>query len=131
MKTIRKCKPAILAGLLLLILAGIAVFLICSKQEGFTGVRIKNPDAYLLDIRQMNGTDQHTLALHKGDSLQVYFKTGKGTLYMEITAPDGTGIYCGNGTETTDFTVSIPETGDYTITVVARHAQGTIHIQLK
>lgn len=129
MKAMMKNKRAILTGLLLLILAETAVFLIHSNQEGFTGIRIKNPDAYLLDIRQMNGTDQHTLALQKGDSLRVYFKTGKGTLHMEITAPDGTVIYCGNGTETTDFTVNIPQSGVYTITVAARHAKGTIHIQ--
>ena len=50
---------------------------------------------------------------------------------MVIKAPDGTTLYCGNGKETTDFTVNIPETGVYTVVVEARHAKGTIHIQLK
>ena len=36
----------------LLIFAGVAVFLICRNQEGFTGSRIKNTDAYLLDIEK-------------------------------------------------------------------------------
>ena len=36
--------------LTLLILAGVAVFLLCNNQEGFTGSRVKNPDAYLLDL---------------------------------------------------------------------------------
>ena len=77
----------------------------------------------------MNGTDLHTLELHGGDALQIRFETVKGSLYMEIKAPDGTAIYCGNGKETHDFTVTIPESGVYTIVVEARHAKGTIHLQ--
>lgn len=112
----------------LLFLAGAAVFLSCYDQEGFTGSRVKNPDAYLLDIERMNGTDLHTLELQEGDSLQIHFEREKGSLYMEIKAPDGAAFYRGNGKETTDFTVNIPEGGVYTIVVEARHARGTIHI---
>ena len=131
MKTMTKSKKAVLLVLPLLFLAGVAAFLFFYNQEGFTGNRIKNPDAYLLDIERMNGTDLHTLELHEGDVLQIQFETVKGSLYMEIKAPDGTTIYRGNGKETTDFTVNIRESGVYTIVVEARHARGTIHIQLK
>ena len=126
-----KENKAVLLLLPLLILAGVASLLLCCNQEGFTGSRVKNPDAYLLDIEKMNGTDLHTLELRKGDVLQIQFETEKGTLYMEIKAPDGTTLYCGNGKETTDFTVNIRESGIYTIVVEARHAKGTIHIQLE
>ena len=85
----------------------------------------------MLDIERMNGTDLHTLELHKGDVLQIRFETEKGALYMEIKAPDGTALYRGNGKETTDFTVNIPESDAYTVVVEARHAKGNIHIQLK
>ena len=115
----------------LLLLVGIALFLLGYNREGFTGSRVKNPDAYLLDIEKMNGTDLHTLELHEGDVLQIQFETGKGALYMEIKAPDGTTVYRGNGKETTDFTVNIRESGVYTVVVEARHAKGTIHIQLE
>ena len=101
------------------------------RSVGFTGSRVKNPDAYLLDIDRMNGTDIHTLELHEGDALQIHFEAAKGSLYMEMKAPDGTTIYRGNGKETTDFTVNIPENGVYTVVVEARHAKGTIHVQLK
>ena len=131
MRTMTKSKKAVLLVLPLLFLAGVAAFLFFYNQEGFTGNRIKNPDAYLLDIERMNGTDLHTLELHEGDVLQIQFETVKGSLYMEIKAPDGTPIYRGNGKETTDFTVNIRESGVYTIVVEARHAKGTIHIQLK
>ena len=131
MKTMTKSKKAVLLVLPLLFLAGVAAFLFFYNQEGFTGNRIKNPDAYLLDIERMNGTDLHTLELHEGDVLQIQFETVKGSLYMEIKAPDGTTIYRGNGKETTEFTVNIRESGIYKIVVEARHAKGTIHIQLE
>lgn len=123
-------KKHILIVLSPLVLAGIAVFLFCSNQGSFTGSRVKNPDAYLLDIKKMNGTDLHTLELREGNVLQIQFETDKGDLYMEIKAPDGTTIYRGNGKETTEFTLNIRESGVYTIVVEARHAKGTIHVQL-
>lgn len=126
-----KKRKIVLVVLLLLFIAGLAEFLFCYNQEGFTGSRVKNPDAYLLDIEKMNGTDLHTLKLHEGDVLQIQFETEKGALYTEIKAPDGTTIYRGNGKETTDFTVNTPEDGVYTVLVEARHAKGTIHIQLE
>ena len=126
-----KRNKAILIVLPLLVLAGIAMLMSCSNQESFTGSRVKNPDAYLLDIKKMNGTDLHTLVLREGNVLQIQFETGKGDLYMEIKAPDGTTIYRGNGKETTEFAVNIRESGIYTVVVEARRAQGTIHVQLE
>ena len=126
-----KRNKAVLIVLSLLLLAGIAAFLFCYNQEGVTGSRVKNPDAYLLDIEKMNGTDLHTLELSRGDVLQIQFETEKGNLYMEIKAPDGTAVYRGNGKETTAFTVNIRESGVYTIVVEARHAKGTIQIELQ
>lgn len=58
---------------------------------------LKTQDSYTLDIQQMNGADSHTLNLTAGDVLRVEFETEKGSLHMEITAPDGTVIYAGNG----------------------------------
>ena len=130
-KAMTKRNKVVLIVLPLLVLAGIVLFLSCTNQEGFTGSRVKNPDAYLLDIKRMNGTDLHTLELHKGDILQIHFETEKGDLYMEIKAPDGSSIYRGNGKETTEFTVNIRESGVYTIVVEARHAKGSIHVQLE
>ena len=124
-----KRNKNVLIALFLLILAGVAVFLFCYNQEGFTGSRVKNPDEYLLDIEKMNGTDLHTLELQEGDVLDIQFETVKGSLYMEIKAPDGTAVYRGNGKETNEFAVNIRESGVYTIVVEARRAKGTIHIR--
>ena len=127
MKNRRRIRIGI--SLALLVFAGAAVFLFCYNQEGFTGSRVKNPDAYLLDIQRMHGTDLHTLELHRGDVLQIRFETIKGSLHMEVNAPDGTTIYRGNGKGGTEFTVTIPEDGVYPVVVAARHAKGTIEMQ--
>ena len=79
----------------------------------------------------MNGTDLHALELRKSDILHIQFETEKGSLYMEIKAPDGTSVYRGNGKEATDFTINIQESGVYTIVVKARRAKGIIHIELQ
>ena len=126
-----RSKGLLSVGLSLLLIAGAAVFLFSYNQEGFTGSRVKNPGAYLLDIQRMSGTDLHALELRKSDILHIQFETEKGSLYMEIKAPDGTSVYQGNGKEATDFTVNIPESGVYTVIVEARRAQGTIHVRLE
>lgn len=109
-----------------LLFIGVAAAFFRYNQEGFTGNRVKNPDSYFLDIERMNGTDLHTLDLQTGDILKIQFETLKGSLYMEIKAPDGTTIYSGDGKNPTDFTINITESGVYPIVVFARHAKGGI-----
>ena len=123
-KRVMMRSNAIIIIIIALYFIGVAAALFTYNQEGFSGNRVKNPDFYLLDIERMNGTDLHTLDLKTGDVLQIQFETLKGSLYMEIKAPDGTAIYRGDGKETTDFTVNITESGVYTIAVCARHAKG-------
>lgn len=122
-------KAWILIGLALLLLVGAAALLLHPAEGTFTGSRVKNPDAYLLDIEQMNGTDRHELALDAGDVLLIRFATQKGSMRLTITAPDGSEIYGGNGTEATDFAVTVPQKGVYAIAVEARQARGTLRIE--
>ena len=50
---------------------------------------------------------------------------------VQITAPDGSAIYQGNGTaEATEFTLGVPEDGTYVISVRAEKAKGTIRVRL-
>ena len=125
-----KKRRIIICAVCIMCAAALCAAVIVSCTPTFQGSRVKNPDAYLLDIQKMNGTDVHTLQLSEGDVLQVRFETVKGSLRMEIKAPDGTAVYSGNGRETTGFSLSVPQGGAYTVTVEARQAAGTIHISL-
>ena len=111
-------KKRLLPALTLLLAAAAALFLL-QGRETFVGERRAESDAYLLDIRQMTGTDEHTLALQTGETLHVRFTCTSGSLRLDITAPDGTAVYSGNGQAATRFTVT------------ARRAAGTIQIQTK
>ena len=115
--------------LAVLLLAGGAVFLIRYNLPHFTGSVTKEPDVYILDAQYMNETDGHTMTLNAGDVLAIHFETERGTLHLEIKAPDGGVLYSGNGRDATDFTANIAESGSYAVTVKARSATGSIHIQ--
>lgn len=115
----------------LLLFIGTVMFLLYNNQQIFSGRRMKNPDAYLLDIEIMNGTDSHSFGLRADDILQIHCKTVKGSLNMEIQSTDGTVIYSGNGREVTDFTIRIPKNGTYTVRIEAQLAKGFIHIMRK
>ena len=116
---------------IILLVAGLMFFLSSCNQEIFIGHDIKNSDLYLLDVEQMNGTDSHSIELQSGAMLAVHFETVKGSMHMEISAPDGSSLYAGNGKGVTEFTVNISESGAYSIFVEAHHAKGIIQVQRK
>ena len=100
-----------------------------SNRDEFDGNKTKNPDSYILEIEKMNGTDEHTLSLKSGDKLAVEFVTEKGSLEMKITAPSGEIVYEGNGTEATNFTLTVNEDGNYVVFVKADNAKGKIGVK--
>lgn len=106
-------------------------FLIIYNQSGFTGERIKNPDSYQANIKMMNGTDEHKISLKEDDVLDVEFETEKGSLYLELIAPNGETIYSGNGKGISKFEINIDVTGNYVITIKAKYAKGKINIKIK
>ncbi len=112
----------------LTVLGLIILMTACVKRE-FDGIRVANPDSYRLEVKQMNGTDTHVMELTEGDVLDIYFETERGKFRLEIIAPDGATIYTGNGTETTDFTVNILSSGEYSVRAEGRNAKGKIHIR--
>lgn len=123
-----KHKNAAFALLAILLVMGFSVSLFSCQKSTFVGNLVKNSDSYELDIEHMNGIDTHKLDLQAGDALQVTFTTVAGTLQLEIAAPDDSVLYSGNGAGATRFTVNISQSGRYTLTVKAHHAQGTVHI---
>lgn len=123
-------KKRLLPALVLLLAAAAALFLL-QGRETFVGECRAESDAYLLEIRQMTGTDEHTMALQTGEMLHVRFTCTSGSLRLDITAPDGTAVYSGNGQAATRFTVTAADSGVYTVAVTARRAAGTIQIQTK
>ena len=117
--------------LLTLCILGLAVSLTACGRDCFVGSRTAEAGSYRLDIDRMTGTDRFTMELRAGDTLAVQFETVKDSIYMEIKEPDESSLYAGNGKGVSEFTVSISESGTYSIYVEAHHAKGTVYIQQK
>ena len=114
-----KRKIILFVGLFLLVLfAGIAVYF--SQTFAFTGERLKNSDAYLLDIRKMNGIFSPQ---------KRHFSDVRGSLHLESRASDDTALYSRDGKTAEDFTVNTPKNGIYTLSVQAKNAFGSLSTQ--
>lgn len=122
-------RKALSITLLILCILGIAVVLTACGQNCFVGSRTAEAGSYRLDIDRMTGTDRFTMELSAGDTLAVQFETVKGSIHMEIKEPDESSLYAGNGKGVSEFTVSISESGTYSIHVEAHRAKGTVYIQ--
>ncbi len=115
---------------------GIAFFLcllvlLTGCGPSFAGKTVKTGDSYVLDITAMNGSDYHVLDLEQGDTLRVQFEREKGSLRMEITSPNGTAIYQGDGTTVNEFTINVSADGIYAISVQGEKAQGKIRVDVE
>ena len=121
----------VLLSLLLVFALGSIAFAVAHSQKNDLVDSTACPDSYSLTLERTSGTYLHTLQLDAGEPLQIHFETTDGTIHMELTAPDGTVLYSGDGREVNDFTVTVPESGAYPVTVKAHRASGCVHIRQK
>lgn len=119
------------ASLLLLMVLGTGLVLMACGSKSLADSRTAGSDSYGLNVERMTGTDSYQMELQEGEMLAVHFETVRGSMRTEIQAPDGSSLYQGNGKGVTEFTVSIPESGTYSIFVEAHRAKGTVSIQQK
>lgn len=104
----QKIRPA---SLLLLIVLGTGLVLMACGSKSLADSRTAGSDSYGLNVESMTGTDSYQMELQEGEMLAVHFETVRGSMRMEIQAPDGSPLYQGNGKGVTEFTVNIPESG--------------------
>ena len=119
------------ASLLLFIVLGTGLVLMACGSKSLADSRTAGSDSYGLNAESMTGTDSYQMELQEGEVLAVHFETVRGSMCMEIQAPDGSPLYQGNGKGVTEFTVNIPESGTYSIFVEAHRAKGIIQVQRK
>lgn len=126
----KKTAPALIViAIVALAAIAVAVFVLVDERDVFTGTRTKNHDAYILQFSEMNQTDSHTLALTAGDELEVAYTVEKGRLDLSIGIDGRANVY--TGTDLTDsgaFAVIADEPGDYTVTLTARYAAGSVRV---
>ena len=91
---------------------------------------IRNEDSYLLEFHPLNMEHAETYQLAEGSSIRVDIVRTAGRLAVSIGQEGQKAIYSGNNAESASFTVLVPETGTYVLTVSGRQAEGSVKFTL-
>ena len=125
----KKTKPLVLAAAVIIALGALLLTLTVRPQTRFSGDRTAGPEGFSLRFDMMDKTDVQTLSLSEGDRLRVTWRIDGGSADILVRKKDGEVLYRADGRtggDTADFELTVPETGEYTITVTARKAKGQI-----
>lgn len=109
-------------------LFGSIILCVFQSRDIFIGESMKDADSYVLRFEKMNRADFHVLYLQAGEALDVDYHVSKGHVDIHIGMNGKKPVYTGNDIESGTFAVIIPENGEYTIAINARHASGSIMV---
>ena len=129
-------KKAICAALILLLLGVAAYFFIGRPTVQFDGDRVcsADPASFYLRFSTMNTEDAQTMTFQEGDTLAVSWRIESGSVDVLIAMEGEAPLYQANGRGKDDeaaFELTIPKTGDYTITVTGKNARGWLRFEEK
>jgi len=120
----------LLGAAAIVILLGAAAFLFFGRQEArFDGDRIRtsDPERFFLRFEAMNMADTEVMPLREGDRLRVSWQLERGSVDLMIFMAGEKTLYQANSRgsgDEADFEVTIPQSGDYAISVSGRQARG-------
>ncbi len=115
----QKTRTFILISLLL-------VFLTACGGASYNGSRTGNDQQFIMDYSIFNTTDSQVLKLEKGDIVDVDVVSDSGKIDIEVKKTGEKALYEGKDVQTASFQLTIPDSGDYKITVKGRKARGSI-----
>lgn len=129
-------KKAICAALVLLVLGVAAYFFIGRPTVQFDGDRVcsADPASFYLRFNVLNTTDSQSMTFQEGDTLHVSWLIESGSVNVLIAMDGETPIYQANGRGKGDeasFDLTVPQTGDYTVTVAGKNAKGWMRFEEK
>lgn len=87
-------------------------------------------DFFSLSMERLNCTIEEPFSLKEGDSIDVSVVRISGELTISIGGKDREPIYEGKNPELSSFRVTIPEDGDYFLSVSGKQAEGSISFQI-
>lgn len=122
-------KNIIWAVVVLAVLGIAAWFYIGQPSVKFDGERTVSaaPASFSLRFNVLNAADSQTLAFQEGDTLHVSWLIESGGVDLVIGMEGETPLYQANGRGKGDeaaFDLTIPKSGDYTVTVTGKNAKG-------
>lgn len=98
------------------------------REMGCTSM--EEDDVFSLGMESMSETRKKTFTLEKGDAIDVSMVYIAGEIDISITDSKGNAVYEGHNPELSSFQVNIQESGDYTISVTGKQAEGSISFQI-
>lgn len=109
-----------------------AVYRNLGTQSRCDAVRTEN--SFRLEASSWSGTEAHILPLEAGEELTVEWLLQAGGLDIQIAIPGKKAVYTADrvrasGNPSAEFTVTIPQTGEYQITVSGKKAEGQFWLQ--
>lgn len=87
-------------------------------------------DLFSLGMEQLNCTIAESFSLGEGDTIDVSIVHVSGELLLSIGQENREPVYTGRNPELGSFQVTIPEDGDYLISVSGKHAEGSVSFQI-
>ena len=86
-------------------------------------------DFFSLDMKPLNCTMEEVFSLNRGDAVDVSIVRVSGEMMISIGVKDRKAVYEGRNPELSSFRVTIPEDGDYLLSVSGNQAEGSISFQ--
>lgn len=101
----------------------------CGKSS-FDGSRIGNDSQFVMEYKIFNTTDEQSLLLEVGDTIQAKMVIDSGKLSIKIQKDNDTPIYENDNIVVSEsFNIEIQESGTYTVTVTGEKTKGSVSFE--
>ncbi|MBR4332702.1 MAG: hypothetical protein IKP72_08500 [Clostridia bacterium] len=129
-------KKIVIEAFLLIVLGIAAYVFIARPAVQFSGERTvsSDPASFSLRFTVLNATDAQTLSFREGADLAVSWQIESGSIDLVIAMEGEEPLYQANGRGNGDaaaFDLTIPKSGEYTITVTGKNAGGWLKCEEK
>ena len=104
----------------------LTLFLSGCSAPTFNGSRTGNYSQFLMEYTVLNTTDWQALSLEAGDTLDVAVVSASGAVSVNIQREGAPPLYAREDVPTGQFSLEIPEDGEYNITVTGEQARGSV-----
>ena len=115
--------------IMLLSISILIILIGCGKQT-FDGSSTGNDEQFILDYSMMNCTKTNDMKLEKGANINVVIENKSGRLDILITDSDGEKVYKGDDVTSNEFSVGVPKTDTYKVSVTGKNAKGNVSFKV-
>ena len=126
----RKWNIVLICIAAVLLISALIVLPNAISRDGSVYSRRVEEALFLLEMESLNCTVEETFYLQKGDTIDVSAADISGELSCYIGRENNTSIYEGRSPMPGAFRVTVPEDGDYIISVTGRNAKGNISFRI-